>query len=115
MTSHQDSLRLLDDRAPAEGALQALVFAEPLQGDVDRALQLLRSAVDDVREYTPLRRLVNVCRIIRMEQRDHGARSLTDDLGNQTERMLRRDAEPDDCDVGLLSRGRCADVPHIDL
>ena len=34
---HQDAFRLLDQRPPAEGTLEALVLREPLQGDVDRA------------------------------------------------------------------------------
>ena len=36
--------------SPVERSLQVLVFAEPAQRDVDRALQLFRSAVNDVGE-----------------------------------------------------------------
>jgi hypothetical protein len=50
MAGHQDALCLLDQRATAERALQAVVLGEPLQGDVDRALQLFGAGVDDVGE-----------------------------------------------------------------
>ena len=36
MPGHQDALRLLDRRSPAEGALKVLVLGEALQRDVDR-------------------------------------------------------------------------------
>src|SRR6266496_2187427 len=61
---HQDAFRLLDQRPPAEGALEALVFRETLQGDVDRALQLLGVAVHDVGEDAALRRFPDVYRIL---------------------------------------------------
>ncbi len=54
---HEDALRLLDHGTAAERALQALILREPLQGDVDRALELLGRAVDDVREHAALRGL----------------------------------------------------------
>ena len=38
VSSHEDSLRLLDDRAASECALEAVVFGETLQRDVDRTL-----------------------------------------------------------------------------
>ena len=59
---HEDALGLLDQSAPPEGALQAVVLGESLEGDVDRALELLRGAVDDVREDAASRRLVDVGR-----------------------------------------------------
>jgi hypothetical protein len=37
---HQDALCLFDHGAASEGSLQAVVFGEALQRDVDRALQL---------------------------------------------------------------------------
>jgi hypothetical protein len=37
---HQDALCLFDQGAASEGSLQAVVFGEALQGDVDGALQL---------------------------------------------------------------------------
>ena len=42
VAGHQDALRLLDHRPASECALQVVVLGEALQGDVDRALQLLR-------------------------------------------------------------------------
>src|SRR6185437_11389539 len=47
---HQDAFGLLDQRAAPEGALEALVLREALQRDVDRALELLGIAVNDVGE-----------------------------------------------------------------
>ena len=60
MPGHQDALCLLDRRSPAEGALEALVLAEALQRDVDRALQLLGRPFDDVREHAALSGLMDV-------------------------------------------------------
>src|SRR6478672_2701835 len=40
MAGHEDALRLLDHRAPAERSLKALVLGEALKCDVDRALEL---------------------------------------------------------------------------
>ena len=54
---HEDSLRLLDERAAPERSLEALILGEALECDVDRALQLVRARVGDVGEYTALRSL----------------------------------------------------------
>src|SRR5690348_18437486 len=88
MARHEDPLRLLDRRPPPEGSLQVLIFGKSLQGDVDRALQLLRTAIDDVRKHASLGSLMDVCRIVRMQQSDHRTRGLSDDLPDQLERML---------------------------
>src|SRR5579884_1135989 len=45
VAGHQDPLRLFDQGAAPERPLQGLVLAESLERDVDRALQLFRSAV----------------------------------------------------------------------
>ena len=86
--SHEDPLCLLDRRAAPKGALQAVVLRESLQRDVDRARELLRRAVDDVREDAALRRLVYVGGVIRSEQRDHRARRLVHDRRDQIERVV---------------------------
>ena len=65
MPCHQDALRLLDERPPSEGPLKALVLREPLQGDVDRALELFGIAIHDVGEHTALRGFAHVSRVIR--------------------------------------------------
>src|SRR5581483_6857899 len=57
---HQDAFGLFDQRAAAECSLQVLVLGEALQGDVDRALQLVGGGVDDVGEDAALGRLVDV-------------------------------------------------------
>ena len=41
VAGHQDALCLLDLGAPPECALEALVFGEALEGDVDCALKLV--------------------------------------------------------------------------
>ena len=41
MACHQDALGLLDRCSASEGAFEVVVLGEPLQGDVDCALQLL--------------------------------------------------------------------------
>ena len=53
--------------------------------------------------------------VSRREQRDHRAARLVDDLGDQLERMLRAQAEPDERDVRMLSRGHLSDFPDVDL
>ena len=88
VSGHQDPLRLLDRRAAPERTLQAVVLREPLKRDVDRARQLLRRAVDDVREDAALRRLVYVGGVISREQRDNRARRLVHDRRNQIERVV---------------------------
>ena len=115
VAGHQDSLRLLDHRAAAERSLQVVVLGEPLQGDVDRALQLLGGRVDEIGEDAAFRRLPDICRILGGEQRDHGAAGLLDDLLDQLERMLRRETEPDKRDIGVLPRGHRGDRRDVDL
>ena len=115
VAGHEDPFRLLD-RCPApERALQAVVLGEALQGDVDRALQLLRAAVDDVGEDAALGGLVDVGGVLGREQRDHRAGGLADDLRDQLERVLGVQAEPNQCDVGALSGGHRPDLLHVDL
>ena len=55
---------MLDERPPSEGPLKALVLREPLQGDVDRALELFGIAIDDVGEHTALRGFAHVSRVL---------------------------------------------------
>ena len=60
MAGHEDPLRLLDRRAAAESPLQGLVFGEALERDLDRTLQLLGVAVDDVGEDPAFRRFADI-------------------------------------------------------
>ena len=115
VAGHQDPLRLLDRRATPERALQAVVLGEALQGDVDRALQLLRGVLDDVRKHAPLGGFVDVAGVLGRQQRDHRAGGLADDLGDQVEGMVGVQAQPDQCDVGPLSGGHRADFLDVDL
>jgi hypothetical protein len=50
VAGHEDAFGLFDQCAASEGSLQALVFGETLEGDVDGALQFFGGAVDDVGE-----------------------------------------------------------------
>jgi signal transduction histidine kinase len=112
---HQDALRLLDQGPPAKGTLEALVLREPLEGDVDRALQLVGIAVDDVGEDAALRSFVHVRRIPRGQQGDHGARGFTDDLRDQLQGMLRAQTEADERYVGTFPLCRGSDFLDVDL
>ena len=47
---HQDAFGALGDGAAGEGTFQSVVLGEPAEDDVERALKLLRVAVDDVGE-----------------------------------------------------------------
>ena len=115
VAGHQDPLRLLDQRPTPERALQALVLGEALERDVDRALQLLGGAVDDVGEDAALRGLVDIVGIVGVQDRDHRAGRLAHDLGDQLERVHRALAEPDQRDVGMLPRGDRPDLLDVDL
>ena len=112
---HEDSLGALGDGSAPERAFEVVVFREPAQHDVDRALPVRRLAVGDVREDAPLRGLLDERRVGRVEQGDHRARCLVDDLLDQTERVLRALAEPDERDVRTLLRGHGADELDVDL
>ena len=63
VSRHQDAFRLLDQGPSAESALKALVLREPLQGDVDRALQFVGVAVDDVGKDAALCRFPHIRRV----------------------------------------------------
>jgi hypothetical protein len=88
LAGHENPLRLLDHGPPAECTLQALIFGEALQRDVDRACELLRVVVEDVREDAALRSFMDVGGVLRRQQRDHRAGGLADDLADQVECVL---------------------------
>ncbi len=115
MASHQDAFGLLDQSAPAEGALEALILGEPLQGDVDRALELRRISVNDVGEDAAPGCFVHVCRILRGEQCDYRAGGLAHDFRDQLEGVLRAQPETDERDVRLFPRGDRTDFFYVDL
>jgi hypothetical protein len=115
MPGHQDSLRLLDHRSAPEGSLQIVILGESLQGDVDRTLQLIASGVDDVSEHASFGGLADVARILRREERDHGARCFTDDLRDQLECVLRAEPEPDERDVRPLPCRHGSDFLDVHL
>jgi hypothetical protein len=112
---HENPFRLLDYGSPAERSLKALELREPLERDVDCALELLGSGIDDVGEDTALGCLVNVGVVRRREQRDHRTGRLVDDLRDQLEGVLRADPEPDEGHVGLFPGGDGANLSDVDL
>src|SRR5689334_12301901 len=83
--THQDPLGLLDLRAPPESSLEILILGETLERDVDRALQLIGTAVDDVRKHASLGSLMDIRRVVRMQERNHRTRGLSNDLPDQLE------------------------------
>ncbi len=115
MAGHQDPLRLLDRGPPPKRSLQAVVLGETLQCDVDRALELGRGVLDDVRKHAPLGGLVHVGGILGRQQCDHRAGRLADDLGDQVEGMLGVQTQSHQCDVGPLSGCHGADFLDVDL
>ena len=50
-----------------------------------------------------------------MQDRDHRARGLGDDLADQPERMLRGQAEADECHVRVLAGSDRRDLADVDL
>jgi hypothetical protein len=86
-----------------------------LQRDVDRALQLLGRAFDDVGEHAAPGGLMDVRRVVGVEQRDHRARRLPHDLADQLKRVVGGQAEPDDRNIGALPRGRRSNLLDVDL
>ena len=49
------------------------------------------------------------------EQGDHRASGFADDLLDQLERVLGRETEPDERDIGPFSRGHGTDLVDVDL
>jgi hypothetical protein len=92
-----------------------LVLREPLQRNVDRALQLGSIAVHDVGEDAALRSFADVRWILRGQQCDHWARGFTDDLRDQLEGVLRAQPEPNEGDVRPFPLGRGSDFLDVDL
>jgi hypothetical protein len=94
---------------------EVVVFGEALQRDVDRALQFFGSPVDDVSEDASLGRLMDVRGVVGIEERDHGAGRLADDLGDQLECVIGGEAEPDERNVGVFAGGDGGDLADVDL
>ena len=53
--------------------------------------------------------------VVRLEQRNHRAGRLADDLGDHVERVLATDAEPDEGQVRMLALGRRCHVCDLEL
>jgi hypothetical protein len=101
--------------APIECTLEVLALTEAPQGDVDRALQLFRPTVDDVRVDTACGRLVHPLPVVGLEERNHRAERAGDDLRDQLERMLGARAQSDQSQVGTFSRRHACHLRDMDL
>ena len=111
---HHDPFGSLDGGAAAEGTLQVLELGEPAQDDLDRVLELVGVGVGDVGEDAALGRLADERVIVGLEQRDHWARRLVDDLADQLEGMGAAVAQADQSDIGVLTPGHSRDLAHLD-
>ena len=79
-----------------------MILGEAAERDVERALQLLGRAVDDVREHASLGGLVDEVGVVSLEDRDHGALRLANDPLDQFQRVGRAGPETDERDVGVF-------------
>jgi hypothetical protein len=91
------------------------VLQKAAQGDLDRALDLVGTGVDDVGEDSAARRLLDPGCVIARDQRDHGAERLPHDLGDQIVRVLTALAEADEREVGAKAGGDRAYLVDADL
>jgi hypothetical protein len=90
---HEDAFGSFDGCAPAERAFEAVEFGEATEDDVECGLQLVLVAVDEVREDTALRSLVDEVGVLRFEdeegRRSARARRLRDRVSGRSRRRLR--------------------------
>lgn len=113
---HQDPNSPLDDGAPSHRVRQLIELGKPEEDDLHRVLPggavvLVR----DVREDTALCRFRDEGRVRLVQQRDHGARGLVDDLVDQVERVPAVRSQPDDRNVRRNLHRRRPDLRHRDL
>src|SRR4029078_11774497 len=76
-----------DKSAACAAAFECVVLGEALEGDLDRALELVGVAVDDVGEDPAAGGLPDVVGVSYLEECDHRAGGLVDDLADQVERV----------------------------
>ncbi len=91
-----------------------MVLREAAQHDVDRALPVLRGVGDEC-EDASLGRLLDEPGIGSVDEEDHRAGGLVDDLLDQAECVLGALAEPDERHVGSLTSRDTSHVFHLDL
>ena len=94
-------------------ALQVVVLAEALQGDVDRDRQLVGIIVEDVREDPALRGFVHVRRIFADKSAITGQEA-SHDLADQVQGVFRGRPSPTRATSGR-SRGHDSDLLDVDL
>ena len=92
---------------------QVVILVEATERDLERALQLLGVAVDQIGEDAAPRRLIDERRVLAREQGDHRAARLAHDALDQLERMLRALAEAHQRDIGMQPRGQRPDVGDV--
>jgi hypothetical protein len=102
-------------RSPATATIETVVLREALHGDVDRALELGGVVADDAREHPAPRSLADEIGIVVGQERDHRARGVADEGGDELERAFRAGTEADEDDLGMLMRDRVADGGGVQL
>ncbi len=112
---HQDTLGALDHSPTAERPLEAVIFRESPQHDVDRTLDFRGVTVGDVGEDSTLRSFVDEAGVVDREQRNHGAGCFTHDPADVVKRVLRALAQPDERDVGTLLARHLAHLFNVEL
>lgn len=113
---HEDALGLLDGRAAAECALQALELRKPAEGDVEGALQVggVVSVEDDIGEHASPGRFVYVARVLCIEKRDHRASGLPNDRGDLLQCMLAIEPESHEGDLCACASAERRDIFDVD-
>jgi len=93
-----------------------LWYSAKRRNDVDRHLELIGVTVrDDVGEDAPCRGFVHVLGILSLEQGDHRAEGLADDLRDQLQRVLGAGAETHQRHVRSLARSGTGHFFDVDL
>src|SRR5690242_1040049 len=111
---HEDAFGALDQCAACECAFEVLKLGEAAQDDVEGALQLLGFAVGDVGEDAAFGGFVDEVAVVGLEDRDHRAGCLADDLVDQVERVLAALAQADQRHVRPLTGGERGHICDVD-
>ena len=112
---HENALRPLGHGSPAERSLEVVELGEAAQDDVDRALPIDGIAVGDVGEDAALRCLLHEPWIRLVDEQDHRAGGLLNDLLDQGQGVDRALSQAHERDIRPLPHGHGSDVVDLDL
>jgi len=115
VTFHQDSLRLLDGRAPSKSSFEAPILGEAAEHDLDHVLPRGRVVVDDVRKDAELRRFFDEAVVRRAENGNHRAGRFLDDAIDQFQCMARVVSHPHKRHIWLKTLSQISDVVRVDF